>query len=379
MNAFLFLAAAVLQTTVRDAQELRQAVSQARAGARILVAPGEYPGGYHFSNLRGEPGKPIVIAAADPSKPPVLKGGGTSLQLSRVEHIELRHLVLEGARDNGLNIDDGGDRERPSRHVTLVGLRVADVGAKGNQDGIKLSGVADFRVEGCVIERWGGGGSAVDMVGCHRGVIEGNTFRHIDGGGSGVQMKGGCADIAVRRNRFENAGSRAVNIGGSTSLEFFRPPLKDPPFAEARNIRVEGNTFLGSDAPIAFVGVEGAVVRCNTIYVPRRWAIRILQETTAEGFVPCRRGEFSDNIVVFRSTQWSEGGVNVGPGTEPRTFVFTRNFWFCVDDPSRSRPTLPTEERGGMYGVDPLFRDAEKGDLRLRPGSPAKGLGAEGI
>lgn len=378
MSLSLLLAASVFQTTVRDGQELREALSHAKPGARILVAPGDYPGGHHFSKLRGEPGKPIVIAAADPAKPPVFKGGGTSLQLSQVEHIELRQLVFVGARDNGLNIDDGGDRERPSRHVALIGLRVADVGDRGNQDGIKLSGVADFRVEGCLIERWGGAGSAVDMVGCHRGVLEGNTFRHVDGGASGVQMKAGCAGIAVRKNRFENAGSRAVNIGGCTVLEFFRPPLKEPPFAEAKGIRVGGNTFLGSDAPIAFVGVDGAIVRFNTIYCPKRWAIRILQETTADGFVPCRRGEFSDNIVVFRSTQWAEGGINVGPGTEPKSFTFARNVWFCVDIPSRSRPALPTEERGGMYGIDPLLRDPDRGDLRLKPGSPARGLGAEG-
>jgi hypothetical protein len=255
---------------------------------------------------------------------------------------------------------------------------VTDVGPTGNRDGIKLSGLDDFRVEGCVVERWGSGGSAIDMVGCHRGVIENNLFRHTNAS-TGVQAKGGSSQITVRHNRFENAGSRAVNVGGSTGLQFFRPPLKSPPHAEARDIRVEGNYFTGSDAPIAFVGVDDAVVRFNTIYRPKRWALRILQETNAPGFVPSRNGEFTDNIVVFRSNEWFEGGVNIGANTAPKTFKFARNFWFCLDSPARSRPTLPTEEANGVYGTDPLFRDAEKGDLRLQPNSPAKKMGADAM
>jgi len=53
-------------------------------------------------------------------------------------------------------------------------------------------------------------------------------------------------------------------------------------------------------------------VRQNTLHVPRRFALRILQETTADGFVPCRDGEFSRNLVVFRSDRWSAGGVKRG-------------------------------------------------------------------
>lgn len=353
-------------------QELRDAVSRAKPGAKILIAPGNYGAGHHFSNLRGQAGRPIVLAAADPKNPPVFE----SMQLSEIEYVELHDLAFKGAKQNGLNLDDGGKYDKPSRHVVLRNLKISDVGDRGNQDGIKMSGIDDFRIEGCTIENWGtGGGSAIDMVGCHRGVIESNTIRHTRIGGTGVQMKGGCVDIAVRRNRFENAGSRAVNIGGSTGLEYFRPPLKTPPFSEAKDIRVEGNTFTGSDSPVAFVGVDGAVVRFNTIHLPNRWAIRILQETTEPGFVPSRKGEFSGNLVVFRSTQWSEGGVNVGPNTEAASFVFSKNFWYCVDDPSRSRPKLPTEEKDGVYGKDPLLDD----DLKLKPGSPAKGFGASGL
>ncbi|HZP83714.1 MAG TPA: right-handed parallel beta-helix repeat-containing protein [Chthonomonadaceae bacterium] len=366
--------------TVRSAQEFRQAVAQARPGARILLAPGTYPGGFYFDNVRGTQAQPIVIAAADPQNPPVFKGGNNGLHFTASSYLELRNLSVQGMSDNGINIDDGGVYDRPARHIRVVGLRISDIGPQGNHDGLKLSGIDDFRVEGCTIERWGtGGGSAIDMVGCHDGVITGCRFRHSDETGStGVQAKGGCRHIAVRRNRFESAGGRAVNIGGSTGLEFFRPPLKTlagQPLSEAKDILVEDNIFIGGGTPVAFVGVDGATVRFNTIYRPKRWALRILQETVAPGFVPSRNGVFTDNIIAFRADEWAEA-VNIGPNTAPQTFRFARNVWYCLDAPARSRPNLPTPEANGVYGKDPLFRNAERGDFRLRPGSPASNAGA---
>ncbi len=368
MALLFYIAAACITITVGDAQELQQAIAQAEPGMQILIAPGTYEGGFYFRDLKGAPGAPIVIAAADPEQPPVIQGGGNCIHLANVSHIELRNLILAGARGNGLNIDDGGTFETPSHHILLSGLVVRDVGPEGNRDGIKLSGVDDFRVENCTVERWGSGGSGIDMVGCHRGVIEDCTFRHGDKMGSNaVQTKGGSRDVVIRRCRFEHAGSRAINIGGSTGLRFFRPK---PEGYEAKDITVEGCTFIGSSAPVAFVGVDGAIVRHNTIYRPKRWVLRILQETQEPEFVPSRNGQFTNNIIAFRSDEVATT-VNIGSATAPETFKFARNFWYCLDDPARSEPSLPTPESGGIYGKNPLFLDAEKGDLRLKPDSPA--------
>src|SRR5262249_10210997 len=163
------------------------------------------------------PGKPIVLAAADPKRPPVLEGGGVGLHLTDPAHVELSHLVVARISGNGINIDDGGSYDSPAHHVVLRDLVVREVGPNGNRDGIKLSGLDDFRVEGCTIERWGSGGSGIDMVGCHRGSIRGSTFRHTDPiGANAVQAKGGSSDITVSGCRFDHAGGRAVNLGGST-------------------------------------------------------------------------------------------------------------------------------------------------------------------
>ena len=365
------------ETTVNTRDELTRAVQNATPGTKVLIAPGTYRGGLNFNQLRGEKDKPIILAASDPERPPVFKGGASCFHLTDPSFVELHNLVLIEATGNGLNIDDGGSYDSPAHHVVLHGLTIRDIGPNGNRDGIKLSGVDNFRVESCTVERWGNSGSGIDMVGCHQGQIVGCTFRHKDAdSGSGVQAKGGSKNISIERCRFENAGGRAVNIGGSTGLSYFRPK---PSGYEAKDITVEDCTFTGSMAPISFVGVDGAVVRFNTIYRPTRWIVRILQENRGSEFVPCRNGFFTNNLIAFRSDELRTA-VNVGGGTSAETFKFEKNHWLCIDNLRRSnRLSLPVKEVGGTYGQDPLFVNEREGDFRLKKTSPVRDAGVRKI
>lgn len=372
LGALALLGAAALaqETKVADTTELRAALARAVPGRTILLGPGDYAG-FSAADVSGREGKPIVLRAADRRKPPIFRG---AVQLSDVAWLELEGLVFTGSPTNGLNIDDGGTFESPSHHVVLRGVEVKNVGRRGNEDGIKLSGLDDFRIEDSLVENWGRGGSAIDLVGCRRGTIERTTVRDRaeDPAATGVQMKGGTRDVVVRRCRFENAGGRAVNIGGSTGMAYFRPK---PEGFEAKDITVEGSIFVGSIAPIAFVGVDGATVRWNTFYRPEKWIGRILQETRSDGFVPCRKGAFTRNLVVYRRSAMVVA-VNVGPATDSLSFTFSENYWFAEDDPKRSVPELPTAESKPAGGKDPLFRDPATGNFDTAAASPAKGFGA---
>lgn len=362
--------AVILVSTVA---ELRHAAADAKPGTTILIAPGDYTGGVLLKGLHGKSGRPIVIAGQHRENPPRFVGG-TGVQISGASHLVVRDLHIVETRANGLNIDDTGNPATPTRHIVVERVWVSGA-PEGNYDGVKLSGVRGFRVVGCRVERWGG--SAIDMVGCHDGVIEACRLRN--GGDSAVQVKGGSSNITIRASQFVAFGRRGVNIGGSTGLDYFRPPVRETPAgrrSEARAVRVEGCTFVGGGAPIAFVGADGAIVRFNTFYDPDRWVIRILQETRAEGFVSCRDGVFEDNLILFRSSHWASGGVNIGDGVAPHTFRFARNFWYCWDDPTRSTPSLPTPEVGGVYGVDPQITVDEAGVVSVAPTSPARRVGA---
>jgi len=367
----LYLASAPQVAT--NLAEIRQLARSAKPGAMITIAPGEYQGGLWLQDLHGSEGKPILIRGSDPKNPPRFTGG-SGVHLSKVSHLVLKDIEIARVSANGLNVDDGGNVTAPSHHVRLENITVTDT-PKGNNDGIKLSGLREFQVVNCRVERWGG--SAVDMVGCHNGLIEDCLFR--SGGDTGVQAKGGTSRVVIKRNRFVDPGQRGVNLGGSTGLEFFRPTLSGIPDgskAEAAQLVVENCTFIGGVASVAFVGVDGAVVRKNLFYKPQRWVARILQETRQPGFVRCRNGEFSDNFVVFESS-WASGGFNVGDGTEPNTFAFSKNQWFCSDDPRRSKPTTPVSEVGGIYGVDPEVSIDAEGRLRFASTSPLRVLGLD--
>lgn len=353
---------------VDDDDSLRAALRSARPGQRIELAVGDYAALF-VSGLRGEAGAPIVITGAAREHPPRFSAG---VHLASIAHVTLSDLVIERATANGLNIDDGGSITDASHHVTLERLVVRDCGGRGNEDGIKLSGVDDLVIEACTIERWGRGGSGIDMVGCHRVEITACTLRDLEDtpAASGIQCKGGSSDVAIRRCRFDHAGQRAINAGGSTGAAFFRPHDANH---EAKAVVVEGCTFVGSLAPIACVGVDGATLRFNTFVKPSKWVLRILQESSGERFVASRDGAFTDNLIVYDGADVREV-VNVGPNTAPQTFTFARNYWFRVDAPTHSIPSLPTPELDARGGADPrLNADPHLGvDER----SPAKAAGA---
>jgi hypothetical protein len=153
----------------------------------------------------------------------------------------------------------------------------------------------------------------------------------------------------VEKCHFLNAGERPLNIGGSTGLAYFRPPGAT---FEAAGIVVRENIIEGSLCAAAFVGVDGVEFSGNTILFPEKWIFRILQETTAPGFVPCRNVRVAGNRIVFRRSQLRTD-LNIGSNTAPETFVFAGNQWFAEDRPEASQPQLPVEEKDGIYGRDP--------------------------
>jgi len=227
---------------------LRRALQVAEPGTEILLSSGIHEG-VHASNIQGTEAQPIRITGTFNGEPTVFQGGTSTLQFSAPAYLVLENLTIEGASQNGLNIDDGGDYSTPAHHVILRDITVRDVGNTGNQDGIKLSGVDHFMVKSCTVDNAGDGGSAIDMGGCHDGVITQARFSNT--GGTGIQAKGGSAGITIHANRFEGGAGRAVNMGGSTGLAFFRP--NDAPY-EASHITVWGNLFIGPQTPVAVVG-----------------------------------------------------------------------------------------------------------------------------
>ena len=350
MKALLYLACCTLafggEIIVRDAQELATMLRSLprTESTRLRIAPGVYPGGHHVIGVEN-----LTVEALDPKNPPHFQGGANGWQFSQCRNLTVRGLHLSGQTGNGLNLDDGGQYDKPVTGVTLEDLDISDIGPKGNHDAIKCSGLTQLTIRRCTISGWGGQG--IDFVGCHSSLITECRFVGKPGftASAAIQLKGGSSDILVTKCHFLNAGERPLNLGGSTGLPYFRPPGAK---YEAARLKVTHNTIEGSPCAAAFVGVDGAEFSHNTILFPTQWVFRILQETREPGFAPCRNVRITDNRIVFRRGDL-KSDLNVGTGTEPQTFVFERNRWFAEDRPKSSRPSLPTPEKDGQYGQDP--------------------------
>jgi hypothetical protein len=358
---------------------IQHATTFASPGTAVIVHAGTYAGDGWIGGLTGSEDAPIWIGGAEGEQRPVIDGGGQAFQLSEARYVIIHELEIANASQNGINADDGGNYADPeaARFIVFRDLYIHDVGTGGNQDCLKLSGLNDYWVLDSEFARCSS--SAIDHVGCHRGLIYGNHFHDLQDGSNAVQCKGGAEDIEIRANRFEDAGQRAINMGGSTGFEFFRPPLSpDQPNTEARDIRVIANTFRGGVTPLAFVGCVDCLAANNVIASPENWVFRILQETvsTAEyEFLPAGNSRFVNNIVYFDGQVGV--AVNVGPDTDAGSFTFANNLWYRFDDPGQSAPPggLPAAESDGIIGQDPMFVDAANGDYHVDPNGPAASAG----
>jgi len=360
---------------------IERAAQDAAPGAAIRLHAGTYAGGTYLQDLAGTEAAPIWIGGAPGETRPVIEGGGEGIHLVRVHYVIVHDVEVRNTAYNGINTDDGGDYANAdaTRHVLFRHLSIHHIGGDGNQDCLKLSGVNDYFVLNSEFAFCGGGGSGsgIDHVGCHHGLIVGNFFHDLSA--NAVQNKGGSQDIEIRANRMLNAGYRAVNIGGSTGYEYFRPPLStSQPNFEARDIRVIANVIEGGETPFVFVGAVDSLAANNTVIDPENWLLRILRETVSDGtyeFLPSGNNTLVNNLFYFDRGDLSTY-VNIGPNTAPETFTFSNNLWYAHDDPAQSQPTLPVTETGGVVGQDPLLQDPAGGDHHLQGGSPAIGQGA---
>ena len=332
------------EVVVRDTDSLRASVRNLKAGTVLKIAPGQYPGGHSVSGVER-----LTIEALDPKNPPVFSGGGVGWQFTRCNDLTVRHLKIIGQTGNGLNLDDGGQLDRPVTGITLDHVEVSDIGPKGNCDGIKCSGLDKMTIRDCTITGWGGQG--IDFVGCHQSLITGCRFVGKEGftASAGIQLKGGTSDVTVEKCHFLNAGERPINLGGSTGAAYFRPQGVT---YEAARLIVRDNVIEGSICAAAFVGLDGGEFSGNTIRFPTKWVFRILRENRTPGFVPSRNVVVKNNRITFRRSQ-VQIEVNIGDGSSPETFRFEGNTWYAEDRPAASKPRLPVEEKDGVYGRAP--------------------------
>lgn len=337
---------------------------EVRSGDYIVVLPGVYPGGATLRDLYN-----VTITGSDSGRS-VIEGGKEALHLIDPNLLRVENIVFRNQTENCVNVDDGGSYDTPARSVHFVGCRFEGISATGNNDLLKMSGVDRVVIYDCVFQNGSPEGSMIDLVGCHEVHIMSNIFSNA--GSNAIQVKGGSELVLITRNRFLDGGKRAINIGGSTGLEYFRP--LDAPY-EAQHVTVFANLFRGGETAFAFVTASECCAAHNTILYPTKWVFRMLQETSDPRFIKCRSIAFSNNIIVL-DDRAANPSINIGPGTQPEATYFASNMWYHSSNPQWLGPNLPTAEARMFLGIDPLLRDPANDDVALLPGSPAIGAGS---
>ncbi|MDF1867219.1 MAG: T9SS type A sorting domain-containing protein [Saprospiraceae bacterium] len=347
---------------------LEQVAPDAQPGDTILFHEGTHLGGQYIFELQGSVNAWIYIMNA-PNETAVLEGGNNAIQFVDPAYLHVSGLIFQHQTGNGVNTDDGGDYSTPAHHVIFENCTFQDMSANGNNDLLKLSGLDFFEIRNCTFLNGADGGSGIDMVGCHNGVIEDNYFENM--GTNCIQTKGGAQYIRIEGNFFRNGGNRTLNLGGSTGLQFFRP---DTAHFEAADLQVYSNVIVGSWAAVAYVGSVNVEVVNNIIYRPENWVIRILQETVDPNrFYECGDNTFRNNIVYLGNNLSTE--TNIGSNTAPETFIFSNNLWCNFDNPNWVGPSIPVEDLNNILNQNPLFADPDNDDYNIPMNSPAAGSG----
>ncbi|MCU0456607.1 MAG: right-handed parallel beta-helix repeat-containing protein [Bacteroidales bacterium] len=313
-------------------KSISEAALLVKPGDTIVVSNGIYSGGDIIKGLKGNFNAWIVITAENPGTS-IFSGGMFALHFSDPEYIVIENLRFADQTGNGLNIDDGGTYETPAANIIIRNCVWENMAATGNNDELKLSGVDDFEITGCKFLNGSKGGSLIDMVGCHRGIISWNYFE--EGGINSIQAKGGSENIIISRNHFHNGGQRVINLGGSTGVQYFRPQSAD---FEAGRISVWSNTFIGGTAPLAFAGAVNCEAAGNIIISPLKWVIRILQDNTDPRMQTCGKNIVQRNTIFFRGD--SKSAINIGPNTDPGSFRFIGNMLFLPSDSLMASPDV---------------------------------------
>lgn len=348
--------------------DLQSASEFTDPGDIIIVKNGTYFNQENITNLNGTKQNPIIIQAEEEGKV-IYKGQSEAWHLSSCSNLYIIGFIFEEQYGNGVNIDDSGNDYGSAFNITIKNCTFRNMVSSGNNDLLKLSGLEHFNIENCEFLNGASGGSGIDMVGCHNGNIIDNNFENL--GSSGIQAKGGSQNINIKGNKFKNAGNRALNLGGSTGLEFFRP--LDAKF-EAADILVVSNVFIGSWSPVSFVGSTRIRVINNTIIKPENWVFRILQETVDESrFIKCGQNEFSNNIIYFGENLSKI--VNIGPNTNPESFIFKNNLWYNYQNNNFTNPNLPIPEINSIVQKDPKFQNIDNENFDLQATSPAIEMG----
>ncbi len=300
---------------------VQRAVDLARPGDTILVRAGVYREAVVLRES-GDEGRPIVLKN-HPGERPILQPGRPG----------------QAPPGQGIRLQARAGYQRPIGWIVIEGLEI-----RYGHDGIKFYNAHNVVLRNCVIrDNWNQG-------------ILGNGYR--------VRIEGNViAQNGLRPDNERSNQQHGIYVTG-TEIEIVNNGIHGN---RAYGIQVAGYPYNPeAHAGPEFAGAHRWRIHHNTLaFQLNRAGLVLWQPATTECVV--------QNNIFYRNAQTLERGacqgvvfVNAGGGHR-----ICRNLFFAVERTAWSRPPAGCRIEENLKGKDPLFVDANRGDFRLRAGSPA--------
>ncbi len=244
-------------------EEFESIANKLQPGDELILHDGVYSQGCRRGiNVKGVPGKPIVIRAAAGARPVITRSRRTHAAENNIEIIDSTYLIIRGLRFRGGSI---GVRIMRGSHLTIEDSEIFET--QNNAIAINSGNVDSLIIRRNHIHHTGlyslGPTEGEGMyIGCHDGsckvtnsLFEGNYIHHLrgtsDGGNDGIEIKVGSYGNVVRDNVIHD-----TNIGRKYPCIFVYGGGPE------RNL-VEGNAMWNCGEGIQVVA--DAIIRNNLV------------------------------------------------------------------------------------------------------------------
>ncbi|MCH7546339.1 MAG: hypothetical protein IID30_08050 [Planctomycetes bacterium] len=379
------------QILIAPGQAWEDIALQAKPGDEIILMPGTHRA-VTIKNLRGTKRRPIIIRGLDAKNPSIIDAKTYGIRLVRPRYVNLSDLNIVGALVNGILIDnsappgkarkpdEGKEPDEPYGNIILKNIHVERTGVRGQRHAIFLIGMANIRIEACRITGWAGSG--IEIVGCTEITIRETTFTGLKDFAqlSGVRIRAGSTNVEVSTSRFENCGLSGVCVGGASNLnEFFPKPdpkAQEGSIYEARQVRIDRNTFLGGATAITMTHCERAEIWRNTIIRPEYYVFCLLQTHNNELVGPTRRCTIGGNLISWQKEDLVKFFL-IDDEVDLKTLKMDPNLWWTNEsaqsllrlgqipadtriqqifdvDPKLNQEFYPTNLRANGFGAFPI-------------------------
>jgi hypothetical protein len=379
LTAFLLICgvANAAQHIVRAGTDWSLLDKRVKPGDEIVLLPGEHRS-VTLDNARGTFEKPIVIRSVDPDHLAVIKADLYGIRLRDPQHVEIRDLMITGAKINGVALEGsarsagaaGEQSGETPGHVTIRNVAVLNTGPQGLRYAIDIERMSHVTVQDCRISAWAGSG--IEIVGSSDVTVRDTGFSGRENFTqlSGIRVRAGSERVFIDRCTFVDAGDQAVCIGGKSEMNEFRTaPTEDAQTGtlyEAANVQVTRCIIVRGRSAVAFVNCRHARVRNCTIVRPQRAVFSIRDEQDDPRFGGTRQSSIGSNLIV-----WKPGDIemitHLAGGADVSGISLEQNLWWS--------PQLAEnlEALGPFPGVSqfPQLTDVDpKLDADLQPQEP---------